>query len=194
VTAGSPPLEVEFSGEGSRAPGRGDAIVKYLWNLDGDERIESRRPSFSWTFKQPGVYPVQLTVVGRSGRRSLPVVQEIVVGNTVPTVTIESPENGTTVRIGTTITLRGSATDAEDGTAPCGDLVWDIRQGHNAHSHPLREARGCEVAMPLAPSLIGHGNGTGFFLAIELRYTDEGGPDGQPPLTGRASIRLEVRP
>jgi len=192
VVAGSAPLEVEFSGETSRAPRRGDAIVKYLWNLDGDKKIESRKPSFRWTFKQPGAYPVQLTVVGRSGGKSLPAVREIVVGNTPPVVTIESPADGSSVTLGTTVTLRGNATDAEDGEAPCDELVWDIRQGHNAHSHPFRELRGCEVGLVLNDGFTGHGSGAGFFVAVELRYRDHGDANGEAPLTTRRSIRLEI--
>jgi glucose/arabinose dehydrogenase len=192
VVAGSAPLDVEFSGTASRAPGRGDAVAKYLWNVDGDKQIESRKPSFRWTFKKPGTYPVQLAVIGKSGRRSLPAVREIVVGNTPPVVTIDSPADGSSVTLGTTVTLRGSAVDAEDGDAPCNELVWDVRQGHNAHSHPYRELRGCEVGLVLDDNFTGHGSGAGFFVAVELRYKDHGGMNGEAPLTTRRSIRLEI--
>jgi hypothetical protein len=119
-------------------------------------------------------------------------VREIVVGNTPPVVTIESPADGSSVTLGTTVTLRGSATDAEDGDAPCDELVWDIRQGHNAHSHPFRELHGCEVGLALNDNFTGHGSGAGFFVAVELRYEDHGGTNGEAPLTTRESIRLEI--
>jgi glucose/arabinose dehydrogenase len=189
--AGATPLAVEFSGEGSRAPARGDAVARYLWDLDGDGRIDRRGPRLRHTFRAPGVYPVTLTVVGRSGRRGVPAVQEIVVGNTPPRVMIESPADGATFPQGTRIQLRGSVFDDEDGVPPCEDLTWDIRLGHNAHSHPQRLADGCTVTLP-ASVPADHGGGGGLFLAVELRYTDRGGPGGTPPLTGRAGIRINV--
>jgi hypothetical protein len=89
--------------------------------------------------------------------------------------------------------LAGSVTDAEDGVVPCGRLSWDIRLGHNAHSHPLTVRTGCEVSFP-AYFTGDHSAGGGTFYIVELSYTDEGGRDGEPSLTGRASIRIEVDP
>jgi glucose/arabinose dehydrogenase len=188
---GDPPLTVEVSGVRSQAPGRGDAVVKYRWDFDGDGRPDARKPTARHTFKRPGLYTITLTVVGRSKRRSVPAAVQVVVGNTAPEVTIESPTDGTVIARGAPLTLRGGAVDAQDGVAPCDDLVWDLRLGHNAHSHPWRIRRGCVVELN-ADVPADHASGAGLFLAVELSHTDTGGPRGEPPLTGRASIRLEL--
>jgi hypothetical protein len=92
---------------------------------------------------------------------------------------------------GTPLVLRGRAVDDRDGVAPCEELVWDVRLGHNAHAHPWRTDTGCEVTFGAA--LPGsHAGSSGLFLAVELRYTDHGGPNDAAPLTGRDSIRLEL--
>ena len=39
----------------------------------------------------------------------------------------------------------------------------------------------------------GHGTGGDLFMAIELSWTDSGGPNGERPLVGRQGIRVNVR-
>jgi glucose/arabinose dehydrogenase len=191
-TGGPAPLTVELSGAGSRAPGLGDAIARYRWTFDGKGRVDTRTPTLRHTFRKNGVFPVTLTVTTRSGKRGLPATQDIVVGNTPPVVTIDAPADGTSVAAGALVTLVGHATDAEDGELPCSRLEWDIRRGHNAHSHPWLFLRyGCSTIVQAA-EIADHGSGSGFSLAIELRATDDGGP-GVPPLTGRAGIRLPIQ-
>ena len=64
-------------------------------------------------------------------------------GNTPPAPKIESPAAEQLFRVGETITLRGSATDAEDDAAvsaaavPEGSLSWRVGLRHNTHEHPF---------------------------------------------------------
>ncbi|HEV7734365.1 MAG TPA: ThuA domain-containing protein [Candidatus Binatia bacterium] len=193
ATAGQAPLSVTFSAEGSRTPGQGDRIARYEWDIDGDGRPDSRAATLTHTFGRNGVYPVSLVVVADSGERSFPGVAEIVVGNTPPEVTIISPADEATVRPGSIVTLRGSGVDAEDGTAPCDALTWDVRLGHNAHTHPLATRFGCDPTFRVVvPD--GHATFGNLFIAIELTWTDGGGPNGEPPLVGRQGIRVNVGP
>jgi hypothetical protein len=191
VTAGVAPLTVLFDGEASRAPGRDDHIAAYEWDLDGDGVVDGSASRFEHSFTENGVFPVTLIVVGRSGLRSLPTVVEVIVANTPPEVTILEPADGAAFVEGTMITLRGEANDLEDGVADCDDLMWDIRLGHNAHSHPYTVRQGCEASFPALPAS-GHGSLAGLFYAIELRYTDKGGPGGEPALTGRQGVRIRI--
>jgi glucose/arabinose dehydrogenase len=191
VTAGPPPLTVVFSAAGSRAPGRGDSIRAIEWDFDGDGRVDSRDADPSFTYEQPGRYSATLTVVGVSGRRSYPAATEIVVGNTPPQVRILAPQDGETVELNALVELRGEASDVEDGAIACDDLLWDVRLGHNAHSHPLFSLRGCETQF--RAFLGGHDEQGTLFFAVELTYTDEGGAGGEPSLTGRDGIRINVR-
>jgi hypothetical protein len=88
---------------------------------------------------------------------------------------------------GSLVTLSGFAEDAEDGRAECTALTWDIRLGHNAHAHPLFVLYGCQVSFRATP-----GHGSSLTYAVELSYTDLGGPTGEASLTSRAGIVLVV--
>jgi glucose/arabinose dehydrogenase len=191
ATAGAAPLTVSFSSEGSRAPSRGDTITAYEWDLDGDGRIDSEEASPSFTYTETGLFRATLTVVGSSGRRSLPSAIDVVAGNTPPEVAIVSPRDDITVDLNSMVDLRGEVSDLQDGNIDCGDLVWDVRLGHNAHSHPLFALTGCETRF--RAFLGGHDEQGTLFFAVELTYTDRGGPNGEPELTGRDSIRINVR-
>lgn len=190
---GAAPLTVTFSAEGSRAPGQGDEIARYEWDFDGDGRIDAREPVVQHTFRKNGDHAVSLVVVTDAGQRSFPVAAEVIVGNTAPVVEIVSPEDGITVRNGTRLQLQGSVVDAEDGVPACSTLTWDIRLGHNAHTHPIGVQLGCTATInaTVPPN---HGGATNLFLAVELSYTDGGGPGGEPPITGRDGIRINVLP
>ena len=191
TTAGSVPLSVSFSATGSRAPAGNDTIESYEWDLDGDGTIDSNNPSPEFSYDSAGRFTAALTVIGTSGRRSFPATIDIVVGNTAPIVEITSPRDDVTVDLGTTVELRGSVEDAQDADIDCADLTWDIRLGHNAHSHPLITRRGCETNF--RASLGQHGEQGTLFFAVELVYTDQGGLNGEPELTGRDGIRINVR-
>lgn len=192
-TAGAAPLSVTFSADGSRAPGRGDSIETYEWDVDGDGRVDSNASTFEHTYASNGSFPASLAIVGTSGRRSFPIVVDIVVGNAPPTVSIDSPADGSHFPARSIIDLTGSASDPEDGPGACNKLQWDIRLGHNAHSHPLHVRTGCNVSFPAL--LTGdHAAGQGTFYIVTLEYTDAGGASGEPALISRTSIRVEVDP
>ena len=187
--AGGAPLVVSFSAEGSRAPGAGDAIESYEWDLDGDGTVDATGAAVSHTYESNGVYQPSVVAIGTSGRRSLPVSLPIVVGNTPPVVRITMPADEAVVPNGSLVTLEGAVTDAEDGAVPCERFLWDIRLGHNAHTHPLAIVEGCDASFDAR--LPADEAGTHFF-AIELTYRDQGGPSGEPPLTGRHGITVYV--
>jgi cytochrome c len=190
-TAGVPPLKVAFSGEGSRILGGRDELAGYEWDVDADGTVDSTDPNFEFTFDKPGAYDATLVVIGASGRRGIPSAQQIIVGNTRPVVTIDSPANLTVVPDGMEVQLVGHATDAEDGDAACEDLVWDIRTGHNSHAHPATSIEGCDAHF--SADLGSHADASGrVFYAIELSYKDKGASGGVPSLTGRAQIEIEV--
>jgi hypothetical protein len=54
---------------------------------------------------------------------------------------ITAPTNGTTWKVGDTITFSGSATDPQDGTLPASALTWQMILQHcpdECHEHPLQ--------------------------------------------------------
>jgi hypothetical protein len=190
-TAGPAPLTVDLSAAGSRSAGRGNPIVGHEWDLDGDGAADFHGPAIKRTYGRPGRYPVSLVVTAASGRRSFPAVAEIVVGNSPPGVRITSHADGDTVQQRRVLRLVGEGVDAEGGPIACDKLLWDVRLGHNAHSHPHVARAGCTVEFLLIVPA-NHNNAPGVFLFVELRTTDDGAPGGVPPLTSRTSIRLNV--
>ncbi|HYD47709.1 MAG TPA: ThuA domain-containing protein [Terriglobales bacterium] len=186
---GALPLAVHFSASGSHAAGASGAIVSYEWDVDGDGVVDSNRAEFDHVIEQSGVTVATLVVVTESGRRSLPAAVEVIAGNAPPRVRILEPAAGTEIVAGTPVTLVGEAEDDEDGTIDCQDLQWDIRLGHNAHSHPGSLLRGCSVSFN--PTTGSHTAGSNLFYVVELSYTDRGA-QGLPPSTARATLRLNL--
>ena len=65
---------------------------------------------------------------------------------------ITAPLAGDLFRVGQSVTLVGSATDAEEGALPDGALTWNVLLHHNAHTHPfLTDAVGNNVAFVTPP-------------------------------------------
>ena len=190
VRAGPAPLSVTFSAEGSLALAEGASSASYEWDTDGDGAMDGAGATFEATYDTGGVYQPTLTVVDSDGRRSIPVAARIVVGNTPPSVVIDSPAAGLRVTDGTTVPLAYTIVDAEDGTPACEDVSWDIRLGHNAHAHPYELLDGCatEFVASLGPGV----DPAQHFFAIELVYRDRGGAGGEPSLVGRAGTTVGI--
>lgn len=132
----------------------------------------------------------QLSRIEYDATGNLPSIAEVRVGNSPPTVRIVEPVDGATFRDGDTISLAGEVADVEDeeaGGIPCSRWIWDIRLGHNAHSHPVAVVEGCTASF--RAGLGNHDPSGALFDVVELRYTDRGAP-GAGALTGRAQIRI----
>jgi glucose/arabinose dehydrogenase len=192
ATLGAAPLGVRFSATESRALGPGERLESYEWDLDADGVADAHGHEVEHVFETTGDYTVALRVVSSSGARSEPVSTRIVVGNAPPSVRILEPAPVTTLAAGTPVTLTGDGFDPEDGPADCSELVWTVSLGHNSHAHPTQALTGCSVSF--VPDAQNHAlSGEYLFYAIELAYTDHGGPNGEPELTARKGISLEVR-
>lgn len=188
TTQGIAPLDVEFSAEGSGVP-IGQSIVDYAWSIDANVVDDEHGPRLAQRLTTHGKHTVGLVVTSNLDRRSQPVTLDLIVGNAPPTVRILSPGRGTVLEAGTAMVLQGEGFDPEDGVAPCDELIWDIRLIHNTHAHPQSELRGCSVEF--IPDSAGHAEQDLLSFAIELRYTDHGGTDGEP-LTARQGLQFEL--
>ena len=196
ITSGPTPLVVEFSAERSIAHGRLASITEYRWDVDGDGETDSTDPTFSHTYTTPGVFDATLTVVDSGRRQSFTTATRINAGNTPPIITITDAEgrrfpNGSTVIAGQPLELMAEVSDTEDQRIECDDIDWDRRLGHDGHSHPDSLGTGCSYTFD--PTLPEHGDGSAsLFWAVEARYTDKGGANGEAPITGRAGVRINV--
>jgi glucose/arabinose dehydrogenase/PKD repeat protein len=141
-TSGPAPLTVAFDGSGSTDADPGDAqTLTYAWDLDGDGQYDdSTEESPTHTYSEAGTYTASLRVTddkNASGTASI----TIEAGNTPPVPEIAAPEADTTWRVGERIDFAGSATDAQDGTAPASRLDWDLVMHHcptSCHEHHIQ--------------------------------------------------------
>jgi hypothetical protein len=107
-------------------------------------------------------------------------------GNTPPTPTISAPTTSTLFTVGQTITLQGSATDAQDGTLAASALSWKVTQVHDDHTHPyLPPTTGNNITFS-APPPEDLAAVTNSYLIIELTATDSKG--------ATTTIAQELRP
>lgn len=181
---------IHLSAAGSAPFSPAEDLVDYEWDLDGDGRVDAHGSELDHTFSKSGGYVVSLRVTSSNGLKSLPVAESFVIGNTPPSVRITAPARGTRLTRGADVVLRGDATDAEDGSAPCEKLVWNVSLVHNTHAHPVATLTGCEAHF--VPDVAGHQDEGLLAYAVELSYTDLGGPAGEPALTARDGIQYDV--
>ena len=96
-------------------------------------------------------------------------------GNAPPQVTIDSPTTTARFAVGETITLRATATDAEDGALPASSLSWRVLRHHDAHTHPFlapTSGNNLTIQQPAPEDL---GSGIDGYLQIQLTATDSSG-------------------
>ncbi|MFL5804452.1 MAG: PKD domain-containing protein, partial [Roseiflexaceae bacterium] len=170
-TSGAAPLAVSFSAAGSSDPD-GDTLA-YDWDF-GDSTAHAAGATATHTYTATGTYTATLTVSdGRGGSDSAQL--RIDVGNTPPTPSIDAPAADLRFRVGQPITLRGSATDAQDGALPGASLSWRILLHHNDHTHPfLPPTSGISVTIG-APSPEDLAATTTSYLEVFLSATDSHG-------------------
>lgn len=195
--AGSSPLAVDFDGSGSDDPDTDDMLT-YLWDFGDGSTTETTTPTTSHTYSTDGAYTASLRVRDNHGAVSGPVTVRIDAGNKAPTPMIESPVADLLFKVGQDITLRGSATDPEDGPIAGGTLKWEVFQHHNgSHTHPFFSETGNDLTFKApAPEDLGS-TGAGNYLEIRLTATDS---DGVPRTVtrdiepNRVQMTFETRP
>ena len=183
-TAGVAPLTVAFSSAGT-TDADGDAL-RYEWYLDDDDRIDSRAPNPTFTYRENGLYRATLKVTDRAGRSASTEVR-IAVGNATPVVELVNPVEGQPFSFGDTVTFEVRVTD--DQPVDCARVTVTYILGHDSHGHPQTTASGCTGSITTTVPE-GHDpetdNLTGVFVAS---YTDSGS-DGLPALTGTDQVVL----
>ena len=168
---GAVPLSVRFDASGSSDPDR-DAL-SYDWNFD-DGTAHGRSAIVTHTYTTSGEFDPLVTVTDGRGARATATVH-ISSGNTPPVPRITSPATSATFAVGAVVTLRGAATDAEQGTLPDSALSWTVLLHHNTHTHPFlspTQGNGVTITAPAPEDLAAT---TTSFLEIRLTATDARG-------------------
>jgi PKD repeat protein len=178
-TSGAAPLTVEFSSDGSRDPDPGDSI-RFEWDLDGNGSVDSVDPNPQFTYTAPGQFTARLTVFDSSGS-SASANTTITVGNTAPTVTVDTPVEGGLFAFGESIPFSVTVTDPEDGAVDCDRIAVTFVLGHDQHGHAEETVNGCEGVLPTDAADVSHGGNV--FGVVSASYTDLGGAAGVPALT-----------
>lgn len=108
---GGAPLSVKLSAAGSMDYDKGDKL-SYTWKI-GDKQLEGEQVNY--TFSQPGVYKVNLTVKDNGGAAGTSSI-DIKVGNTPPDVKVLTTSNRTFYWDHAYLDYKVMVHDAEDGT------------------------------------------------------------------------------
>ncbi|WP_220182732.1 ThuA domain-containing protein [Sphaerisporangium album] len=184
-TNGPAPLTVDFDSAGSYDPD-GDPI-EFAWDFDGDGTFDATGPKASHAYSSAGQVTAQLKVTDVTGKEGFANVL-ITSGNTAPTVTIETPPNGSVIEFGQNVPYKVKVTDPEDTTIDCSKVFVNPALGHDDHEHETVEIPGCEGTISTS-DIGGHPAGANLYYVINAHYTDKGGN----PLTGYAKTILQPR-
>ncbi|MFJ7115491.1 PQQ-dependent sugar dehydrogenase [Streptomyces albogriseolus] len=176
ITSGVAPLEVAFSSAGTTDPD-GDTL-SYAWTFGDGATSTAADPSHTYT--ADGQYTATVKVTDPTGRSATASVR-ITVGNTAPTVRIDTPADGSIYDFGAAIPFRVTVTDPEDGAVDCSRVKVTFVIGHDSHGHPQTSATGCTGTLrTLADGE--HDPNANIFGVVDAEYTDRGA-GGQPALT-----------
>jgi len=183
VEAGLAPLTVHFNSAGTADPD-GDAL-RYAWDFDADGRVDSRAQNPSFTYTENGVYEATLIVTDSTGRRAWASVR-IIVGNTIPVVTLTVEPAGGTFQFGDVVTF--TVTVEDDTPVDCARVTVAYILGHNEHGHPLSSTAGCSGSIQTFVDT-GHAGASNLRGVFVASYTDA--PEGGlPPLSGSDEVVL----
>ncbi|MFI5889656.1 PQQ-dependent sugar dehydrogenase [Actinoplanes sp. NPDC051513] len=180
-TSGPSPLTVAFSSAGSSDP-EGGALT-YLWTFGDGTTSTAANPTKTYTGSGSFVATLRVTdPTGLSGTASIP----ITVGNTAPTVTLNTPADGTLFSFGDTVPFTVTVSDPEDGTIDCTKVTVAYFLGHHSHQHQITSKTGCSGTLTV-PADGEHDNAANIFGVFVASYTDKGG------LTGTSQRTLQPR-
>ncbi|MFP1625238.1 PKD domain-containing protein [Streptomyces sp. 5K101] len=187
-SSGTAPLTVAFSSAGSRDP-EGDPLT-YAWDFDGDGRTDATDADPSHVYRSNGTFTPRLTVTDGAGKTGT-ATTTIVVGNDRPTVTIKRPANGGVFDYGDRLSFEVEVSDPQDGPIDCTRVHVETALGHNEHAHGDQSFTGCSGTLTVPAAW--EPDTQSSFYAVSASYTDDGGADGTPSLTGSDTAVLQPR-
>lgn len=152
-TSGSVPLTVRFDATQSHVQEPGGTL-SYAWDLNGDGAFDDGNGATAeYVYTIPGAVTASVRVTDSRDRADTASVV-IQVGSAPPLLSIQSPSAMTRWRVGDTLTLSGSATDAIGTPLPPSALTWSVILHHcpeTCHTHTIQQLQGVAQATIDAP-------------------------------------------
>ena len=168
---GLAPFTVNLDASNSTDPE--NQVLSYSWYF-GDESELASTVQASHTYTTSGAYLVEMTVTDEAGLTDQAFLTVIV--GTPPSVTMDSPVDGTTFAVGESLWLSATATDSEGQLIDAKSLTWEMRQHHDTHWHPyLSPTEGNEFFSKEAPPPEDLLAATNSYLQILVTATDSQG-------------------
>ena len=171
-TYGLLPLAVTFDASASRDP-EGGALT-YAWDFNSDGVVDSRSSKPMYTYRSSRNFTAKLTVRDVNGAVDS-ATTTIYAGNTPPTPKITAPSTTKLFRVGESISLQGTATDAQEGTLAGARLTWRVIKVHATHTHPFASptvGASTSITAPPPEDLAATSNS---YLRLQLTATDARG-------------------
>ncbi|MFI1221084.1 MULTISPECIES: PQQ-dependent sugar dehydrogenase [unclassified Streptomyces] len=168
-TSGPTPLAVSFSSAGSADPEGGN--LSYAWDFGDGATSTDADPSHTYT--TAGTFNPTLTVTdpeGLTGTASLVVTA----GNSAPTVTLNTPADGSLFSFGDSVPFTVTVSDPEDGTIDCSKVKVTYLLGHDSHRHQITSKNGCSGTIDV-PVDGEHDSAANIYGVFDAEYTDAGG-------------------
>jgi glucose/arabinose dehydrogenase/uncharacterized beta-barrel protein YwiB (DUF1934 family) len=169
--ASSAPQTVDFSVSASDP--EGDSLT-YDWSFGDGSTGSGASPSH--TYQSAGTYTAYVEVSdGTHTIESRPI--EITIGE-APTVTIESPADGSLFQAGDTIQFSATASDPQDGQLGDDAFTWDVAFDHDPqegadHDHPvLSNYQGASGSFDVPTSGHGYMSDTSYTLTVTATDSD----------------------
>jgi PKD repeat protein len=185
-TNGQAPLTVKFSSAGSNDPDPADSL-RFAWDFGDGTSSSDQNPTHTYTAN--GVYTARLTVTDSTGKTDIQSTV-ITVGNTAPTVTINTPLDGDFFEWGDDVPYTVTVTDPEDGPVNCARVTVTFVLVHDTHGHAEDSKTGCSGVLQTFAEDASHG---GYIAGgISATYTDLGA-NGQPALSTTDQNIVQVR-
>jgi glucose/arabinose dehydrogenase len=170
-TSGPVPLTVRFDAGGSSDPDGNPLAFEWAF---GDGTPNATGTVVTHTYSSAGRFTATLTA--RDGRGGTGTDTEVIqAGNTPPSASISSPSSTARFAVGQTITLTGTATDAQDGTLAASRLSWTVLLHHDTHTHPYFGPSTGNNLTFTAPAPEDFAATSTSFLEIYLTATDSAG-------------------
>lgn len=167
--------QFDFSGTKS-SDFDGDALT-YEWDFTSDGTVDATGVTASNTYAEPGKKTVTLTVKDGKGGVDTTTLAVYPGNEAKPQPVIQAPVATDRFSVGQKVTLRGTATDGDDGTISADKLKWEIVRHHNnSHIHPYFSATGATpVFTAPAPEDLLSTAPAGNYLEVRLTATDSQG-------------------